>query len=426
VGYNCFGTRGNSDVALIQSNFGSPGHLEAVVREGDILFFYWRASSNFVWSGPSLIGTGAAGTPALFQSTHGNKGNFELVTPRAGGGLAHFWRNNDDPAMPWIGPAFFGEGNISGVAMIQGNFGNPGHLELVACNGGRLDFYFRDTSFQWKGPFVIGDGVRGTPGLIQSSHGQRGNFELAVPSVNGGFDFYWRDNDASGLPWRGPQRVGAGNYSHVSLVQSNFGPGNLEVLARQGNRWDLYWRDVNGFVWNGPFGVGIERSFRMSECIYSWTAAFHQQWTHITVRIQLNPATGISAATMNTLRTTWRNGIINEWSNRFRCQRPGFGAPTQPVTFDVLWVNGNAHHLVQVRTGPAQTDMTNWDTADTGNVAAHEFGHMIGWPDEYASATCPSRSPVNTGTVMDDNAGVVERLIEPFCAFLCGQDAIPV
>ena len=38
-----------------------------------------------------------------------------------------------------------------------------------------------------------------------------------------------------------------------------------------------------------------EFSFSMSECIYNWTVAFEQIWTHIRVRIQLNPDTGISA-----------------------------------------------------------------------------------------------------------------------------------
>ena len=71
--------------------------------------------------------------------------------------------------------------------------------------------------------------------------------------------------------------------------------------------------------------------------------------------------------------------------------------------------------LVRVLVGPNRSDMTNWDTMDTGDVASHEYGHMIGHPDEYASTTCPRRSPVSTGTVMDDNTEVVERLVRPFC-----------
>ena len=63
-----------------------------------------------------------------------------------------------------------------------------------------------------------------------------------------------------------------------------------------------------------------------------------------TVRIQLNPDAGITAATMDTLRTTWRNGILATWSNRFECRAPNGGR--QRLTFDVQWVASNAHHVV--------------------------------------------------------------------------------
>lgn len=154
-------------------------------------------------------------------------------------------------------------------------------------------------------------------------------------------------------------------------------------------------------------------SFSMSECIYGWTAAFEQTWSHVIVRIRLNPDAGISAQTMTTLRTTWENTIQTRWNNRWAIGRSG-EVPCN-LTFDVQWVNTSAHHNVRVRVGPAATNMLNWDTADTGAVAAHEFGHMLGNVDEYPATNCPGRSPVNTGTIMDNNSNVIPaRLLTAF------------
>ncbi len=172
-----------------------------------------------------------------------------------------------------------------------------------------------------------------------------------------------------------------------------------------------------------------EFSVDISECIYGWTAAFQQTWSHIRVRIRLNPDAGITDATMNTLRTTWQTGIQNTWSNRWGCGRPS--EATCSFTFEVQWVGNNEHHVVQTRQCPAgtfcQTNMGLWHTNDTGAVAAHEFGHMLGNADEYTSATiCPSRNPVNTGTIMDNNSNnIPARLIQRFADNL-GSNVVTV
>jgi hypothetical protein len=114
---------------------------------------------------------------------------------------------------------------------------------------------------------------------------------------------------------------------------------------------------------------------------------------------------------MTGLQNTWQNTIEPRWSDTWSAVRSGELAC--PFTFDVQWVNSNAHHNVQVRQGPAGTNMTLWDTSDTGAVASHEFGHMLGDPDEYTDPACPGRSPVNTGTIMDNNTNnIPSRLMQ--------------
>ena len=166
---------------------------------------------------------------------------------------------------------------------------------------------------------------------------------------------------------------------------------------------------------NGVVGPVQEISNNASECSFNWTSAYSQRGTHITVRIRLDFDSGISAATQTTLRDRWRTGIENKWSNRFGCCTSPGCIGRCVLCFHVDWVTSNEHHRVRVRQGPAQSNMTLWDTSDSGDVASHEFGHMLGHPDEYASSACPNRSPVNTGTVMDDNTEVVERLCRPLC-----------
>lgn len=162
----------------------------------------------------------------------------------------------------------------------------------------------------------------------------------------------------------------------------------------------------------------------VSECVFAWTAAFQQIWSTIRVRIQLNPDAGISAATMATVRQTWRTGIESTWSNRWALGRSGEAAC--PLDFEVQWVTTDPHHTVRVRAGSGATNKGTWYTADSGAVAAHEFGHMLGHPDEYPSATCPGRSPVSTGTVMDNNSTTVPRRLMTPIANLVDSNVVAI
>jgi hypothetical protein len=168
----------------------------------------------------------------------------------------------------------------------------------------------------------------------------------------------------------------------------------------------------------------ISFSWTESGCIFGGTAAWEQTWTQIEVRIRLNWDSGISNATMTTLLNTWKTGIENTWSNRWACSLPS--EASCPLTIEVLWVATDQHHTIRVRPGPAQSDAGLWDTSDTGAVAAHEFGHLLGNPDEYSSGVCPTRNPVNTGTVMDNNSNVVPARLLPRVANNIGSNIVPI
>lgn len=190
---------------------------------------------------------------------------------------------------------------------------------------------------------------------------------------------------------------------------------SVRGAARQfkGRTGDFSVRQV--FLWGGTTTslraelrnvVRQEMSFWVSECVFGWTARYEQTWSDVVVRIRLSPDAGITAETMAALRTTWETTIQTRWSNRWSLGRSGELA--LPMRFDVQWVTWNEHHAVRVQPGPARSNMGTWDTQDTGAVASHEFGHMLGNPDEYSEADrCPNRSPVSTGTIMDNNSDTI-------------------
>jgi hypothetical protein len=139
-------------VSLIQGTYG--GNLELVARVGSDLFHFYRDSASGNWGGPYPVASGVSGTPSLIQSRAGAPGNFEAVTPLATGGMAHFWRDNVNPALPWVGGYPFGSGGVDGTALIQSNYGF--NLEVVAtvgCHG--LSHYYRDYLNVWSGPTII-------------------------------------------------------------------------------------------------------------------------------------------------------------------------------------------------------------------------------------------------------------------------------
>jgi hypothetical protein len=198
------------------------------------------------------------GNPALIQSNIGRQGNFELVVPYPGGGLAYYSRDNDN-GKKWSGPYVFGTnaGAVDAVSMIQSS---SGQLEVVARVGDHL-VHFQGTPPVWSGPDLIplGVSVSGTPSFIQGRFGDPGsfNFELVTPLVAGGMAHFWRNNARNATPpqeWiTTPPTIITTNrvVSDVSLVQGNLGPtfDNLEVVARIDDQLFHFFRDSPSLHW---------------------------------------------------------------------------------------------------------------------------------------------------------------------------------
>ena len=155
--------------------------------------------------------------------------------------------------------------------------------------------------------------------------------------------------------------------------------------------------------------------YQMSECGYGWRVAYIRTINHVDVQIRLNWESSISKKKRRELKKRWTKGIIEKWSNKYNCR----GAN---MTLGVHWITGsstNYIHDVKVHNKlKHESSATDFDIGDTGAVAAHEVGHMLGLKDEYVSKNgkCPNRKPVKTGTVMDKTTGpAVRRHIKLIC-----------
>jgi hypothetical protein len=229
----------------------------------------------------------------------------------------------------------------------------------------------------------------------------------------------------SSAGWRKLDDRSANACTNLLAIAALAKSRNVDVMVREELRGDIWFiTEIYDFSHGGRFAAQ-EISFRVNECVFGWTAAFLQEGTHITARIQLNADSDVSASLLDEVKDRWKRGIEQKWSYRFACcMRPGCTSPCA-LTFEVQWTSTNPHRIVRVKRGGGRSNLGLWHTDDSGDVASHEFGHLLGHPDEYAEpAVCPNRNPVGTGTVMDDTTEVVQRLCSPFCDRL-NQDTTP-
>jgi hypothetical protein len=175
----------------------------------------------------------------LIQSRAGESGNFEVVIPWPGGGLAHFARDNDADRFKWLGPMLFGRGEYTGATVIESDFrefrdNRLGNLEVAAVRpDGVVDSYWRENggAFLWKGPFTLpfGSAKSGNPAMAYTgawqddppfvvAHGPS-SFFLAVPNAAGGFAFWRRRNlDNGEIFWENTGGTGSTTLVGVGLA----------------------------------------------------------------------------------------------------------------------------------------------------------------------------------------------------------------
>jgi hypothetical protein len=149
---------------------------------------------------------------------------------------------------------------------------------------------------------------------------------------------------------------------------------------------------------------------------YSWDARFTvaviRNPCAITVIVKLRVTGTISAAQ----KSAWKAAIEAKWNGKVKLYCPDASCARAcpdgyPLSVDVQYVRSGQHHTVAA--GPATRDMAVWGVNDTVDIT-HEFGHMLGNPEEYFTTNgvnwavtvdgvnYPFRSP--NGSVMNNPA----------------------
>jgi hypothetical protein len=126
---------------------------------------------------------------------------------------------------------------------------------------------------------------------------------------------------------------------------------------------------------------------------YSWQTKFTLQVSrtpctvHVTVKIKV---TGTISATQ---KSAWKSSIESKWNGKAKLMCPDPACATAcpsgyKIIVEVQFVTSGEHYVVAANSAAAggsrsvTPDMGTWGVNDTVDVT-HEFGHMLGAPEEY-------------------------------------------
>ena len=136
--------------------------------------------------------------------------------------------------------------------------------------------------------------------------------------------------------------------------------------------------------------------------------AYYRDRLQVDVRIKLNPVDDTARGDLTALQSLWEPMIENAWDNKFSLRN---AVHTLPIRVNCNFTGSNPHHTVNVHSTAVVSwpgyNVNNW-YYNAPNYSAdspvHEFGHMLGNPDEYQLSRADYQTTVGVDPTTDPNA----------------------
>jgi hypothetical protein len=203
----------------LQTNASAALDLEGscLVLEGNNLVHYYTVptftNNRFVsnWVRGDVISTQATGAAGCTKSAFrpGADGHYnQEAMVLEGRNMVHYWMNGS--TRKWARSVVVSSQATAPASITVSGYRNdvhaPGNLEVLIPEGNNLVHYWRDNSasgFPWKRSVVVSSNSSGAASFLLGGYGDphKPNFEALVQENNTVFH-YWRDNTSDSPTWK--------------------------------------------------------------------------------------------------------------------------------------------------------------------------------------------------------------------------------
>ena len=166
-------------------------------------------------------------------------------------------------------------------------------------------------------------------------------------------------------------------------------------------------------------------SYQVTSGIYGWNASYDISFIDQDLIIDVDVfLTGFSAD--SSLLDIWEQGIESLWSSAFDLFDGNYFYDT---VFNIDWLDiaSGADHIIEVHEGTGRFNSANFYTDDSlmvqphPDVAAHEFGHLLGLYDEYNGGALNPENLIDSTSIMGSGRIAKERHFTQFTDWISGN-----